>query len=199
MQISRIVAGPARERRRIVQRNSPKHSASRQISNDLKDSTSLLRSAWGATRPINAGVAGDSLWNVSRRSLTTERLILGRWRASDRAPFRSMNADPRVMEFMPRLLTSEESDRLLERIEGHFEQHGFGLFAAEVRESGLFAGFVGLAVPEFTAPFTPCVEIGWRLACEYWGKGLATEGARGAALCFRRYRDGSSCLLHRSC
>ena len=128
MQISRIVAGPARERRRIVQRNSPKHSASRQISNDLKDSTSLLRSAWGATRPINAGVAGDSLWNVSRRSLTTERLILRRWRASDRAPFRGMNADPRVMEFMPRLLTSEESDRLLERIEGHFEQHGLDVY-----------------------------------------------------------------------
>jgi len=69
-----------------------------------------------------------------------------------------MNADPRVMEFMPGLLTSEESDRMVERIEGHFEKHGFGLFAAEMRENGLLTGFVGLAVPEFTAPFTPCVE-----------------------------------------
>jgi ribosomal-protein-alanine N-acetyltransferase len=115
---------------------------------------------------------------VLRQALTTKRLVLRRWKHSDRAPFRSMNADPRVMEFMPALLTTEESDRMMERIEDHFEQHGFGLFAIELLESGLFAGFVGLAVPEFTARFTPCVEIGWRLAREYWGQGLATEGAR---------------------
>ena len=82
------------------------------------------------------------------------------------------------MEFMPGLMTSAESDRMVERMEGHFEHHGFGLFAAEIRERGLLAGFVGLAVPEFTAPFTPCVEIGWRLAHDHWGQGLATEGAR---------------------
>lgn len=112
------------------------------------------------------------------QALTTKRLILRRSKDSDRALFRSMNADPRVMEFMPRLLPSEESDRLLERIGAHFEQHGFGLFAVEMRDSGQFIGFVGLAVPEFTAPFTPCVEIAWRLAHAHWGQGLATEGAQ---------------------
>jgi RimJ/RimL family protein N-acetyltransferase len=110
--------------------------------------------------------------------LTTERLLLRRWREEDLAPFRRINADPRVMEFMPGVLTLEESDALVERFERHFDEHGFGLMAAELRESGEFVGFVGLSLPEFDAPFMPAVEIGWRLAAEYWGRGLATEAAR---------------------
>jgi RimJ/RimL family protein N-acetyltransferase len=89
-----------------------------------------------------------------------------------------MNADARVMEFFPKLLTPVESDHMVDRIEGCFDRHGFGLFAAEGRDHGCFIGFIGLAIPNFVAPFTPCVEIGWRLAHEYWGQGLATEGAR---------------------
>ena len=108
----------------------------------------------------------------------TERLILRRWRPSDREPFGRMNAAPRVMEFFPGVLTREESDQSVDRIEAHFERHGFGLCAAELRGTGAFIGFIGLAVPSFEAHFTPCVEIGWRLAPEYWGQGLATEGAR---------------------
>jgi RimJ/RimL family protein N-acetyltransferase len=110
---------------------------------------------------------------------TTPRLLLRRWRESDRAAFAAMNADPRVMEFFPSILSREESDRAVtERIYAHFERYGFGLCAAELRETGAFTGFIGLAVPAFKAHFTPCVEIGWRLAAEYWGRGLATEGAR---------------------
>ncbi len=82
------------------------------------------------------------------------------------------------MEFMPACLTREESDTLIDRITGDFERHGFGLYAAELREDGSFIGFVGLAIPRFLAPFTPCVEIGWRLAANHWGRGLATEGAK---------------------
>ncbi|HEY4776568.1 MAG TPA: GNAT family N-acetyltransferase, partial [Candidatus Acidoferrales bacterium] len=59
----------------------------------------------------------------------------------------------------------------------HFKKHGFGLFAAELRKDQTFIGFVGVAVPSFKAHFTPCVEIGWRLSADYWGRGLATEGA----------------------
>ena len=81
------------------------------------------------------------------------------------------------MEFMAARLSRAESDLLIERIECHFRAHGFGLYAAELREEHRFIGFVGLAVPTFEAPFTPCVEIGWRLCAEYWGRGLATEGA----------------------
>ena len=110
----------------------------------------------------------------------TERLILRRWRDSDRLPFQQMNADLRVMEFMPARLSSAESDALADRIEQHFEDHGFGLFAVDLVETGSFIGYIGLYVPKFHAHFTPAVEIGWRLAFDYWGKGLATEGARAA-------------------
>ena len=110
--------------------------------------------------------------------LTTERLILRRWYASDREPFACMNADPTVMEFFPKMLSRQQSDLLVQRIEAHFEQYGFGLFAVEFRENAGFIGFVGLNVPAFEANFTPCVEIGWRLAAQYWGHGLATEGAK---------------------
>ena len=108
--------------------------------------------------------------------LATERLILRRWRDSDREPFASMNADSRVMEFFAALLSREDSDSMVDKIESHFDEHGFGLCAAELRQDGTFIGFIGMAVPDFEAPFT--VELGWRLAAEYWGHGLATEGAR---------------------
>jgi RimJ/RimL family protein N-acetyltransferase len=109
---------------------------------------------------------------------TTERLVLRHWRETDREPFARLNADPRVMEFMPHLLSRVESDLLVERIEAHFREHGFGLCAAELRQDGSLIGFVGLAVPVFECAFPPCVEIGWRLAAQHWGQGLATEGAR---------------------
>ncbi len=109
--------------------------------------------------------------------LRTGRLLLRRWLDADREPFARMNADPRVMEFMPSCLGRTESDLLFDRIERHFLVHGFGLYAAELRAGRSFVGFVGLSVPAFDAPFMPAVEVGWRVAYENWGKGLATEGA----------------------
>jgi RimJ/RimL family protein N-acetyltransferase len=110
--------------------------------------------------------------------IETDRLALRQWIASDREPFARMNADPRVMEFMPTALSRQESDHFADRIEGHFRERQFGLFAAELRRDHSFIGYIGLAVPGFCANFTPCVEIGWRLSAEHWGQGLATEGAR---------------------
>jgi RimJ/RimL family protein N-acetyltransferase len=122
--------------------------------------------------------SGANLVNPKHMALvTTERLILRRWRDSDREAFARVNADPRVMEFLPALLSREESDRMVDRIEKHFEERGFGLCAVELREERSFVGFIGLWVPSFEAWFMPCVEIGWRLAAEYWGRGIATEGA----------------------
>lgn len=110
-------------------------------------------------------------------SLTTDRLLLREWRETDRLPFQALNADPRVMEHFPALLTPEETDAGIARVQAHFDRNGFGLFAAELRESGEFIGFIGPSIPAFDAPFMPAVEIGWRLAFDFWGRGLATEGA----------------------
>lgn len=118
---------------------------------------------------------------VANITLETERLLLRRWQLTDREPFARMNRDPRVSEFLAGSLTRDKSDRLIERIEHHFERRGFGLWAVELRTSSALIGYVGLSVPAFNAHFTPCVEIGWRLAAEFWGQGLATEAAREAA------------------
>jgi RimJ/RimL family protein N-acetyltransferase len=115
--------------------------------------------------------------------LRTARLRLRRWLPADRAPFAELNADPRVMEHFPATLSRAESDTRAAIIEAHFQEHGFGAWAVEIINVAPFAGFIGLGVPRFEAHFTPCVEIGWRLAAEHWGRGYATEGAR-AALAF---------------
>jgi len=91
-----------------------------------------------------------------------------------------MNADPAVREFFPGLLTREESDASARRAQSKIAQRGFGMFAAELRATGEFAGFIGLDPMDFPVPGVnqPTIEIGWRLARAHWGKGLATEGAR---------------------
>jgi ribosomal-protein-alanine N-acetyltransferase len=117
------------------------------------------------------------------RELRTARLLLRRWRPEDRAPFAALNADPRVMEHLPRTLSRAESEAVATAIEAHFAEHGFGHWAIEISGTTAFAGFVGLAVPRFHAHFTPCVEIAWRLAAEHQGRGYATEAARAALAC----------------
>jgi RimJ/RimL family protein N-acetyltransferase len=114
------------------------------------------------------------------QELHTDRLLLRRWRPDDRPAFARLNSDPRVVEYLAGALSRQESDALADRIEAHFEQHGFGLWAVEVPGITPFAGFIGLAIPRFEAHFTPCVEIGWRLDAAHWNRGYATEGARAA-------------------
>lgn len=111
------------------------------------------------------------------RIIQTERLILRKWKESDLDPFSRMNADARVMEYFPKLLTLEETKAFIDRITRHIDDHGYGLFACELKETREFMGYVGLAIPNIETEFTPCVEIGWRLAFDYCGKGYATEAA----------------------
>lgn len=100
-----------------------------------------------------------------------------------------LNADPAVMEFFPSCLTREESDSTISSIEAHYREHGFCLFAAELIGKAPFIGFIGISTVPFEAPFTPAIEIGWRLARRYWHKGLATEGAEAVlSYAFRKLR-----------
>ena len=112
--------------------------------------------------------------------ILTDRLRLRPWVAADREPFAALNADALVMEHFVATLSRAESDALADRIEAKFEKYGFGFWAVEVPGVVPFAGFIGLSVPSFETHFTPCVEIGWRLAWEHWNRGFATEGATAA-------------------
>jgi ribosomal-protein-alanine N-acetyltransferase len=115
--------------------------------------------------------------------LVTERLILRPWRDADIEPWVAMGADPRVMEFFPSLSTREQAEASAARMRAALERDGYGWWVAEHKPDGDFAGVIALMEVPFEAHFTPATEIGWRLRPEYWGRGLATEGAR-AALAF---------------
>jgi RimJ/RimL family protein N-acetyltransferase len=111
----------------------------------------------------------------------TDRLLLRRWREEDRAPFAELNGDPETLVFFPSTLTKVESDAFVDRIEAGFEERGYGLWAVEVRETGEFIGFTGLAPMPGDVPGGPGgTEIGWRLARTAWHHGYATEAARAA-------------------
>jgi RimJ/RimL family protein N-acetyltransferase len=110
--------------------------------------------------------------------IETDRIILRTWRASDRAAFAAMSADPRVMAHLSPLDGEEAITAYLERNALHQARHGFSRWVMEERDTGAFAGVAGLRVVDFTAHFTPAVEIAWRMPVAFWGKGLATEAAR---------------------
>jgi RimJ/RimL family protein N-acetyltransferase len=89
-----------------------------------------------------------------------------------------MNADPQVMEYFPSLQTRATSDASIDAWQSQFAGQGWSNWAVELVDTRQFIGFVGLSVPRRTFAFSPCVEIGWRLARPFWGRGLATEAAR---------------------
>ncbi|NJN45593.1 MAG: GNAT family N-acetyltransferase [Candidatus Competibacteraceae bacterium] len=118
---------------------------------------------------------------VALIELETERLVLRQWQTSDHEPFAALNADPRVMmEYFSKTLDRSESDAMAKRCEALIEERGWGFWAVEAKEDKRFIGFIGLHTPNSSLPFSPCVEIGWRLALPYWGFGYATEGAKAA-------------------
>ena len=112
--------------------------------------------------------------------LGTQRLVLRTWRDTDRDAFADLNADPAVMEFFPSTLSRAASDASVDAWQAQFAEKGWSNWAVERQATGQFIGFVGLSVPMRVLPFTPCVEVGWRLARSAWGKGYASEAAREA-------------------
>lgn len=112
--------------------------------------------------------------------IITERLHLRQWKDADREPYAALNMDPAVMRFFPGLQSREGSDGDIKRWSAELDDRGWSNWAVETRESGEFIGFIGLTVPRRALAFMPCVELGYRLAREHWGKGYATEGAKAA-------------------
>ena len=113
-------------------------------------------------------------------TIRTDRLLLRRWRDSDREPFAALNADPDTMRFFPATLDRLASDALVDRIESQFEQQGYGLWALEVTDTGAFIGFTGLNPMPDDVPGAGGTEVGWRLARNAWHRGYATEAATAA-------------------
>lgn len=111
-------------------------------------------------------------------AIRTQRLLIRSWQDSDAEPFAVMNADPEVRRHFPSCLTRPQSDAQMKRLAGHIITHGWGFWALELPGIAPFIGFCGIETVRFSAPFTPAVEIGWRLARPYWGHGYAQEAAQ---------------------
>jgi RimJ/RimL family protein N-acetyltransferase len=137
------------------------------------------------TQTLRSQKVGAAFAMTTPHELRTDRLRLRRWIPADLAPFATLNADPMVTEYLPGPLSQAESAAFVARIETHFDEYGFGLWAVEIRHAASFAGFIGLLVPRFESHFTPCVEIGWRLGAEHWSHGYG-----GRSSCARvRFRS----------
>jgi len=109
--------------------------------------------------------------------ITTERLGLREWQAADLESLAELCADPEVMRYFPETLSFEQSKSLFDRLQKCYLDHDFTYFVVELKENREFIGFAGMLDQTYEAPFTPCIDIGWRLKKAFWGNGYATEAA----------------------
>lgn len=110
--------------------------------------------------------------------LEAQRLILRQWKDEDYSKFAALNADTSVMEYFPKPLSRQESDDMADKIRSLISERGWGYWAVDLKINGKFIGFTGLHIPKETLLFSPCVEVGWRLAKKFWGFGYAPEAAK---------------------
>lgn len=110
--------------------------------------------------------------------IKTERLGLRNWQTKDIVPAKTMNSDNTVMEFFPSIWSQKQTEDFIQRMRKHFRKHEFCYFAVDELETGKFIGFIGLMHQTYITPFTPFIDVGWRLVPEAWGQGFATEGAK---------------------
>lgn len=109
---------------------------------------------------------------------TSERLGFRLWEEKDTEEMILINQDPMVMEFFPDLMSKEQTKTFIRNMNDMYHQYGYCYFAVDILKNQSFIGFIGLAWQTYDAFFTPCVDIGWRIATQAWNKGYATEGAR---------------------
>lgn len=112
--------------------------------------------------------------------LNTDRLLLRQWREDDLPRFYALNSDAAVMAYFPALLSRQESDALATKLMDMIENQGWGFWAVEIISTGQFIGFTGMQPSRPALPCHPAIEIGWRLARGFWGRGYATEAAKAA-------------------
>lgn len=109
---------------------------------------------------------------------TSARLGFRNWLPGDITAMAAINANPEVMRYFPATQDREQTAAFIDRMQKLYAARGFCYFAVETLAEKEWIGFIGLAWQEYDAPFTPCVDMGWRLKPEAWGKGYATEGAK---------------------
>ena len=134
----------------------------------------------GASNTVAFAARSQGVIRQSHSMLKTDRLLLRQWTEDDFLPFSEMCSDTEVMEFFPKPYTQEESYAMGRKILSLISERGWGFWAVEIPARHRFIGFVGLHAPKDTMPFSPCVEIGWRLSKQHWGQGYATEAAEAA-------------------
>lgn len=108
----------------------------------------------------------------------SERLGFRNWQPADIALLAAINADAAVMQFFPGVKTYAETEQFVTLMQQQYNDKGYCYFAVDVLATREFIGFIGISDQTFESPFTPCTDIGWRLATPAWGRGYATEGAR---------------------
>ncbi len=116
---------------------------------------------------------------MQRYIITTERLGLRNWNNSDLTEMTALNQDAQVMEFFPSTQNRDKTQGFIGRMQKHFEAHGYCYFAADRLDTGEFIGFIGLCTQSYLDDRPTFTDIGWRLKQAAWGKGFATEGAKG--------------------
>jgi RimJ/RimL family protein N-acetyltransferase len=133
---------------------------------------------------INISTAGFILWNTKSKKTTkmpylfkSKRLGFRNWVPTDVEKMHKICSNPDVMRFFPLVLTLAQTRDLIQRMQEQYVNRGYCYFAVDKLSDNSFIGFIGLAYQEYEAHFTPCVDIGWRLAKEHWNNGYATEGA----------------------
>ncbi len=110
-------------------------------------------------------------------TIETKRLTLSTWEDDDAKAYFNINQDPKVIEYLLGSLSMEQVRDFISMVNTCQNNYGYAFWAARLRITGELIGFIGLNYVDWPAHFTPAVEIGWRLGSQYWGQGLATEGA----------------------